>query len=69
MDSGHQALDDLEVVVDDLGDGGQAVGGAGCVRDDVHGCLDVKTNILGLTEFFWRIEQLLYTSIASLMYC
>ena len=55
MDSGHQALDDLEVVVDDLGDGGQAVGGAGGVRDDVHGCLDVKRNILGLTEFFWRI--------------
>ena len=55
MDSGHQALDDLEVVVDDLGDGGQAVGGAGGVRDDVHGCLDVKRNSLGLTEFFWRI--------------
>ena len=33
---GHEALDNAEVVVDDLGDGGQAVGGAGGVGDELH---------------------------------
>ena len=36
MHGGHEALDDAEVVVDDLGEGGQAVGGAGGVGDDGH---------------------------------
>jgi len=36
---GHETLDDAEVVVDDLGDGSEAVGGAGRVGDDVHGVL------------------------------
>lgn len=35
MDGGHQALDDGELVVDDLGEGSQAVGGARGVGDDV----------------------------------
>ena len=35
VDGGHQGLGDAEVVVDDLGEGGQAVGGAGGVRDNV----------------------------------
>ncbi len=34
MDSGHEALDDLEVVVDDLGERGEAVGRARRVGDD-----------------------------------
>jgi hypothetical protein len=36
VDGGHEALDDFEVVVDDLGDGSQAVGGAAGVGHDVH---------------------------------
>ena len=36
MDGGHQAFDDAEVVVDDLGDRGQAVGGAGSVGNELH---------------------------------
>ena len=35
VDGGHESLGDAEVVVDDLGERGQAVGGAGSVRDDV----------------------------------
>ncbi len=35
VDGGHGAADDLEVVVDDLGDRGQTIRGAGRVRDDV----------------------------------
>lgn len=34
MDGGHETLDNSEVVVDDLGEGGEAVGGAGSVGDD-----------------------------------
>ncbi len=33
---GHEALDDAEVVMNDLGDGGQAVGGAGSVGNELH---------------------------------
>ena len=36
MHGGHQALDDAEVVVDDLGQRSEAVGGAGGVGDDGH---------------------------------
>ena len=36
VDGGHQRLLDAEGVVDDLGHGGQAVGGAGGVGDHVH---------------------------------
>lgn len=42
VDGGHQTLDDLEVVVDDLGHRGQAVGGAAGVGDDMHGGLNEK---------------------------
>jgi hypothetical protein len=35
VDGGHGAADDLEVVVDDLGDRGQTIRRAGSVRDDV----------------------------------
>src|SRR5208282_1797417 len=35
VDGGHGAADDLKVVVDDLGDRGQTIRGAGRVRDDV----------------------------------
>jgi len=35
VNRGHGSADDLELVVDDLGDGRQTVGGAGCVRNDV----------------------------------
>ena len=35
VDGGHGAADDLEIVVDDLGDRGQTIRGAGSVRDDV----------------------------------
>ena len=34
MDGGHQTLNDTEFVVDNLGEGGQAVGCAGGVGDD-----------------------------------
>jgi len=37
MDGGHETLDDAEVIVDDLGQGGEAVGGAARVGDDLHG--------------------------------
>ena len=33
MDGGHQTLNNTKLVVDDFGEGGQAVGGAGGVRD------------------------------------
>jgi len=36
VDSGHQTLNDTEVVVDDLGKGSQTVGGARSVRDDLE---------------------------------
>jgi hypothetical protein len=35
VDRGHGAADDLEIVVDHLGDRGQTIGGAGSVRNDV----------------------------------
>ena len=35
VDGGHESLDDGELVVEDLGEGSQAVGGAGSVGDDV----------------------------------
>ena len=35
MDGGHETLSNAELVVDDLGERGQAVGGAGCVGEDV----------------------------------
>src|ERR1700677_1761317 len=35
MDRRHGADDDLEIVMHDFNDGGQTVGGAGCVRNDV----------------------------------
>ena len=34
VDSGHQPLDDTEIVVDDLGERSQAIGRAGRIRDD-----------------------------------
>ncbi len=43
VNCGHQALEDLEVVVNHLGDGGQAVGGAASVGDNVHGGLQIFT--------------------------
>ena len=36
MDSSHETLDDAKVIVDDLGQGGEAVGGAARVGDDLH---------------------------------
>lgn len=33
MDGGHQTLNDTELVVDDLGEGSETVGCAGCVGD------------------------------------
>mmetsp|Transcript_2577 Transcript_2577/g.4651 ORF Transcript_2577/g.4651 Transcript_2577/m.4651 type:complete len:498 (-) Transcript_2577:2604-4097(-) len=35
MDGGHEALLEAELIIDDLGDGGKAVGGAGGVRHDI----------------------------------
>ena len=35
VDGGHQAFNDTEVVVDDLSQRSEAVGGAGCVRHDI----------------------------------
>ena len=35
MNGGHEALDDAKVVIDNLGDGGQAVGGAAGVGNHV----------------------------------
>jgi len=35
VDSGHETLNDTEVVVDNLGEGSKAVGGARGVRDDL----------------------------------
>lgn len=37
MDRGHESLHDAEVVMDDLGQGCQAVGGAGGIADDLEG--------------------------------
>ena len=37
MDGGHQSLDDAEIVVDDLGQGGEAVGGARSIRNLTRG--------------------------------
>ena len=54
MDGGHQTLDDTELVMDDLGERGQAVCCAGCVGDDsVLGivCLQVDT-----TNEHWGIS-------------
>ena len=43
VDGGHKTLDDAKVVVDDLGEGSQAVGGAGCVGNDLYvGSVAVK---------------------------
>jgi len=39
VDGGHQALGDLEVVVDHLGERGETVGGAGGVGDNLHAAL------------------------------
>lgn len=39
MDGGHETLNDGELVVDDLGKGSQAVGGAGGVGNDVGGAI------------------------------
>ena len=43
MDGGHQSVGDAPLVVQHLGDGGQAVGGAGGVRHKIHagiiGCM------------------------------
>ena len=36
MDGGHQTIGDAPLVVEDLGDGSQAVGGAGGVGDELH---------------------------------
>ena len=36
MNGGHQAVGDAELVIQYLGDGGQAVGGAGGIGDKVH---------------------------------
>ena len=54
MNCGHQAFEDLEVVVDHLGDGGQAVGGAASVGDNVHGGL----KIFKLFDFLVAIKEL-----------
>ena len=37
MDSGHESLIDSKLVVNDLGEWGQAVGSARCVGDNIHG--------------------------------
>jgi hypothetical protein len=36
VNGGHETLSDLKVIVDDLGEGGEAVGGAGSVGDHLH---------------------------------
>jgi len=41
VDGGHEALDDAKVLVDDLGERGQAVGGARGVGDDLHGGVEL----------------------------
>ena len=37
MDGGHESLHDAEVVMNDLGQGGQAAGGAGGIADNLEG--------------------------------
>ena len=37
MDCGHESLHDAKVVMNDLGQGGQAVDGAGGIADNLHG--------------------------------
>ena len=44
MNGGHQAFNDTEVVVDDFSQRSQAVGGAGCVRNDVLACVSVEVS-------------------------
>ena len=35
MDSGHESLNNTKLVIDNLSQGSQTVGRAGCVRDDL----------------------------------
>ena len=44
VNSGHQTFDDAEVVVDNFCQRRQAVGGAGCVRNDVLAFVFVKVS-------------------------
>ena len=37
MDCGHESLYNAKVVMDDLGQGGQALGGTGSIADNLHG--------------------------------
>ena len=41
MNGGHKTVGDTELVVQDLGDGSQAVGGARCVRNDLLACIGI----------------------------
>jgi len=54
MDSGHQTLDDTEFVVDNLGEGGQAVGCAGSVGDD--GVLGIVLVQVDTTNEHWGVS-------------
>ncbi len=44
MNGGHQTFDDAEVVVDNFSQRSQAVGGAGCVGNDVLAVVFVKVS-------------------------
>ena len=67
VDGGHETLDNGEVVVDDLGEGSQAVGGARSVGDDVGGAvvaLVVDThNVHGGISRGGRDDDLLGTTL------
>lgn len=55
VDSGHQSLDNSELVVDDLGKWGETVSCAGSVRDDLHLWL-VLVKVDSADEH-WRISR------------
>mmetsp|Transcript_24226 Transcript_24226/g.46407 ORF Transcript_24226/g.46407 Transcript_24226/m.46407 type:complete len:222 (-) Transcript_24226:33-698(-) len=68
MDSGHECLSDLELIIDALDHGGKSVGGAGCARDEVLGTVvlvgvDTHDNSLGVILSGGRVDDLLGTSI------
>lgn len=67
VDGGHETLDDTELVVDDLGKGSKAVGGAGSVRDNLSlGVVRVEVdtaNVHGSVSGRSRNDNLLGTTL------
>merc|ERR1719253_1396180 len=68
VDSGHESLLDVELIVDGLDHRGKSVGGAGSTRDEVFTSIilvrvDTHDNCLGIILGGGRVDHLLGTSI------